>query len=293
MIFLLLIPLIASYVLSSLVYKWNRQSPLVTIFSFAFFGTIITAVMFALSFAWTKTQFDNLSWDVWLLILARAAITILQIFLWVKGIKYVPVSIADPFSLNNMLFLLGFSWVIFGDALPWWSILLVVIIYVTCFIMGILQHKQEGTTGNAKNYAKGLAWIFLWTVAATGGTLLTRYIAEDINIFTMAFIKSAFVLALCLLLIIVCRQSIVKIFKTVIGDKVQYGIGFFDNINIYFYIPLALVMNLGVLDAITVTATIIVILIGVVFMKEKLRWYIYPFMIAAIACSVALAVLSG
>ena len=291
---LLLIPLIVLGVLSSLVYKWNRQSPIVSIFSSTFFGTIICGVMFAVSFAWTRTQFHNISWLVMLIMFVKGIFWIAQVFVWVRGIKYVPVSIADPFTMVNMLVLLGLSWLIFSDAVSYLEIVLVIIVFGACLTMGMLQHKQEKTTSNHKRYIIGMLWISLWVLLSTINTCATRFVAEEgLNIFTFCFLECVFAFPLTLLVIWFCGVSLKETFKKSIGDEIQYGIGVVDNVPTYLWIPLALTMNLGILEAITVLSTVITIIIGVIFMREKLRWYIYPFIIAVITSSVILAVLSG
>ena len=290
---LLIIPLVILSVGSSLVYKLNKQSSLVTVFGSVFFSTIITAVAFAISFTFSHGQFDNFTPIIGVLFFAKAICWLFQVWIWVKAIKHVPVSIADPFTLIKMLLLAGASWLVFADIISVWEITLVLCVFGAAFAMGILQHRQEAQSGNRK-YKLGLFLIAIWVTSAVLNTIATRYMADaGVNIFTYAFLLSMLSLALAIVWLVARRQSIIATFKTVVRDKIQYGIAITDIVPTYFYIPLALVMNLGVLDAILNMSTAIVILCGVVFLHERIRWYIYPFMIISITGSILLALISG
>ena len=265
-----------------------------TVFGSVFFSAIITAVMFALSFTFSTGQFENFSPIIWALFFAKDFCWLFQVWIWVKAIKHVPVSIADPFTLIKILLLAGMSWLIFADVISSIEIVLVLAIFGACFTMGILQHRQEEQSGNGGNYKIGLALIAVWIVSAVLNTCATRYMADaGVNMFTYCALLSAISLVLAIVWLLFIRQSVLGTLKTVVRDKIQYGIAITDIVPTYFYIPLALVMNLGVLDAILNMSTTLVILCGVIFLREKIRWYIYPFMAIAITGSILLALISN
>ena len=65
-----------------------------------------------------------------------------------------------------------------------------------------------------------------------------------------------------------------------------------DNFWVLFYLPLALTMNIGLLDAILVSATALTVVAGVIILKEKVHWRSYIMIAIILGCAIAISLLS-
>ncbi|MCL2228310.1 MAG: hypothetical protein FWC00_00610 [Firmicutes bacterium] len=294
MIYLLLIPLVVMGVASSLFYKLNNRGTLVTLFAQIMWAFIVFSIAFGVGFAVHDDVLRGVNWASMGLILLSVVFLILCIVTWVLGIKYVPISIASPFTQMSMIFLLGASWLIFGDNVGTAEIVLVLIIFFACIMKGYFQYKQEPCKLKSKELLIGLLWLFLWVVCVTANIVTKREIVGnlDVHVTTFNFFRSSISVAVCFVALLIFRVPIKSTLKDTFTNKNLVGIGLMDSPSALFFLPLAIVMNLGVLDAILTITTVLTVLAGVVLLKEKIRpSTIIPIAII-IACSIALALVS-
>jgi drug/metabolite transporter (DMT)-like permease len=257
-------------------------------------------IAFILNFAITKHPFAHFTLEVYGLIVLKAIIVLLCIFTWVKGIKHVPASIADPFTYLRMLGLLVVSWLLMGDKVDLTSIILTFTVSVSCVSIGIFQAKTEKLSQNVKNYAKGMMWLVAWMAASILNITTFKHIAKTgVNFVTMIFFEQATYAALSLIVLVffIARQKqgivrpLLHSFDQVIRDPWLIGIGS-TYLGDLLYIPLLLVLNMGVLDAIMSVNMVLVVLISTIFYKEKIHPLVYPFIVIIVGCSIALSLLA-
>jgi len=292
MILLLLIPAIVTSVVGSLVYKKNDKPSYMALFSNIVWGVIIGAVSFGLGFILFDDVFANITWATMGMIIFQSVIGSLCVLTWAKGVKDVPCSIADPFSQMRMFFMLGISWLIFNDTATSIDIILVCVIFLACMTMGIWQYKSEQHKGS-KKYFWGLLWLCVWVLLSTANLGSMRMIADNgVHITTFVFFSGFITALICLPVFFFTKKINKETLQCSFKDKWLAGIGITDNIWILFYIPLAMVLNLGVLDAIMVVAPALVVVFGLFLFREKIKWYIYPLIVIILGCAIALSLLS-
>jgi hypothetical protein len=193
-----------------------------------------------------------------------------------------------------MFLLLAVSWALFGDKVGYVSIILIVGVFIACVIIGFIQYKTEKQHANAKNYVRGLIWLLAWVgLSVANLTVLKQAVISQVDIVTFVTIEQATYTMLAFIILLVwcyrTKTSVKRSVKEVLRYPIHTGIGSTYLADL-MYIPLLLVFNMGVLDAIMVT-TIVVVIASVIFLKEKIRWYVYPFIGIIIGCSVALSLL--
>ena len=279
---------------SSLFYKVNKHNSWVTLFAHMFWSFIIFGIAFGIGFAVHDNALRGLGdWRAWMWMVVNSICYILCIATWVQGIKTVPVSIAEPFAQIRMFSLLAVSWVLFSDVVTFVQVMLVGAIFVACVVMGYLQYRTERIK-SPRAFLIGMMWLCLWVILSTiNMTSLKGVVDAGVHVTTYGFITTLIPVAMFLPFFLWSRTPIIGSLRNAVTNKSLVGIGFCDNIWCFFYMPIVAVMNMGVLDAIAVTSTVLVVLCGVLLLKERIRWYIYPFIFVVIGCSIALSLLSG
>jgi len=291
MIILLVIPLVLTYVTIDMLYKKNTHSKMVTLFGLAFWASAFAMVAFGFSFLIFDDVFANFTWQAFGWIVLRTVLGALSVITWVGTVKYLPVSIGVSLQPARMFPLLVIGVFIFGDAVGLPAILIAVALFAFCLILGIIQYRAERAAANP-NYWKGFMWLLGWLLVATPKMAILRHIGElDVNIILFISIVCVMTLAGSFACLLLTRTSIRATFKTIVRDPKMIPLGILDDWWVLLYLPLVMTMNIGVLEAIMVSAVALTVLAGVVLLRERIRWTAYPIIAAIIACAVALALL--
>jgi drug/metabolite transporter (DMT)-like permease len=290
MIYLLLGALILNNVLCSICYKRTNRSAAVTLFSDAVWGVIIFIFAFCISFAFYENVFVGVNTKIVFLICLHALSMVFCVLTWALSVKHVHMSIAEVISMSRMLFLLVLSWLIFNDTVRVVGICLVVLIFVSCAVLGLLQFNTENKQNLGKRYIFGVSFLGAWVLFATiSGLLMKEINISPILPTTYCLIVGLAFFAISLPVLLLSRQKFRQSIRACFCDKAQIGIGITDNIWMFFYIPLAIFMNLGVLEAMLQISTVLVVLWGVIIMREKISLWAYPLIIIVIVASVILS----
>jgi len=88
------------------------------------------------------------------------------------------------------------------------------------------------------------------------------------------------------------RQNPLRTIRNVWKDKILFAASITDNFWMIMYVPLALSMNIGLLDSILVASTVLTILCGRILLKEKVPWYGYIFMAIILGCVITISVMT-
>ena len=290
MFYVLTVALVLIAAIEGICWKANRQSPLDTIFGISVIGVFFALAIFGLSFSWEDAPFANLTWTTvgWTALIN--VLVIIRVMAWVKILKYVFLSVADPLSLLWLVFLTFFSWLIFGGSLGGWEIGAVALILVSGMALGFGQRSERGH----RNYKLGLAFLVLWLVAAVTNELLAKQITiEGLAPATYSALRFLIIVPMCLVLYLVLRRNPIKTLKSVCRDKIIIAISFLFAVGTVVYMTLLVGMNVGVLHSILTAATPLVVLMSIFIFKERLRWYNYIFIALILVGAVGLALLSG
>ena len=135
MIYLVLVGYILLAATGNLLIKVNKRETLPTMYALAFWGFVLGSVIFGVFWIIDGNPFAYLSWGLAGLIALRSLTGILNLFCWIKVVKYMPVSIAEPLGLARMFPLLAIAYFWFGDPAPLVAIILAVAIFVCCMLM--------------------------------------------------------------------------------------------------------------------------------------------------------------
>ena len=125
-----------------------------------------------------------------------------------------------------------------------------------------------------------------------GANLLNRHIGGlGVNVFTFMIVFTMLCLFFEGLVLIGTKQNLIRVIKENWKDKIFIGASV-GAIWMLFFIPLSLVMNIGLIDAIMVSATALTILASRIFLKEKMRWFSYVLIAIILGCAVVIGILS-
>lgn len=293
MIYLLLIPLIFTAVFSDICYKKTKASSTAIMFGIAFWSVLICSGIFLVSLFFNKDPFAGFSWTVFAFILLYCVLTSVIIWTYCQAIKNTPLSFIKPIKNIQILILLAFSWIVFGDIVTVADIVLSSVIFVLCVLLGIIEYRNTKKSDliSAKQLLKGLFWIGLCILAIVGKVFCIKMIGETITIFTLTFVNSIILFMIAILTLLITKQQIKESFRACFQDNWLIGAGLSDNSNAILYISLAISMNLGVLDAISQVATVLIALVGVLIFREKLGKWSYFIIVAILGCAIALSLL--
>ncbi|MCL2846227.1 MAG: EamA family transporter [Firmicutes bacterium] len=146
MIYLLVIPMVIASTAEALLWKKNKRGPLEAAGGSALWGLVLSAVVFAVTVFIGQDVFANITWQNIGLIVAVNVFTIICVGSWVMVLRNMPISIASPISLVRLVFLVFFSWLIFGGDLSIWQILVVGLIFIVCAMLGYFSERTPAST---------------------------------------------------------------------------------------------------------------------------------------------------
>ncbi|MCL2229268.1 MAG: hypothetical protein FWC00_05595 [Firmicutes bacterium] len=293
MIYLLFIPWILLAVLANVMYKINKKPTLHTLFIVDFMGLILTLVLFGFSLFFFDNPFENITWRIIGLIFARTVIGVGAFAFFLLALKRLPLSIFKPLTLIRMFPLLLLGMVFFGDGFTIVALVLAIVIFCAGVALSIVSNQKGERNKNRKAYLIGLLWLLAYIASSVLIMPLVRYIAGyDINAFTFVLIFILMSVVFQFFILLAVKQSPFKAIKESWNDKILWGAAVGDTFWMAFMIPLSFAMNLGLIDAIMVSATALTVLVGAVVLKEKAPWHAYVLIAIILAAAVAMPLLS-
>jgi len=274
----------------NLLFKINKKPALQTMYVISFWGVILALIAFGINFIFTSDPFANITWGIVGFIALRTLTGVLFLFCWIKAMKYLHISIADPIFLARLFPLLVLGWVVFGDAVSVVAIVLTVAIFLTCLLLGFVQYRFE--KGKNNNFLRGLLWLGICMCLSVPSVFLTRYIGGfEIDVVVFILISTIFSFIINNIIQFAAKQNPLKTLKEGWNDKILFFASIPDNFWKLFWVPLALNMNIGVLDAILVASTVLTIIGGIFLLKEQVPRVAYAFMATILGCVIALTII--
>ena len=285
----LLIPYILLLGFGNILYKINKQPVLKTMFMVNFWSVLLGAALLGLSFIWTDDPFENLTWTAFGFIVLRSLFGASAFFCFLQAVKRLPVSIVEPVSVAQIFPLLFIGWAVFGDVVTVVAGTLAVVIFVMSVLLG-LSAKEKSEQNTPKNYLIGLLWLLGFILLSTGVTTMVRQVGGlGVNVILFVTIHVFIVFALNNIFLLATRQSPLKVLKELHRDKVLMAVTLRDNFWVVFHMPLALMMNIGVLEAILVSSSALTVLLGRVLLKEKIKWHSYVLIAVILVAAVLIS----
>ena len=316
---LLLVGMIFAFGVESFLWKLNKRSPMATLLILSFWALVVALPAFIIAWAIPSVDlFANLTWGVVGWIALANVFIIICILSWVRVMQFMHVSIADPLSLFRIIPLVFLSFWIFGDPLTVWQVIAVAVIFIMCGALGFVQGRKntakESITTDCEcepecidvaegapqqkaavrsDFLKGMLFMAIWLVSAVTLDMLVRHIMDhEISIFAQTTISRTIKLVAVVPLFWIKRQSIHRAIREGITDKLLIIISCLAYLGVLALLTLITTMNVGVFFAIaTPIMSVLTILLGVILLKERARWYSYILIAGIIAGAVTLAVL--
>ena len=291
MIFVLLVFYIFARVAINVLYKVNKQPTAKTMFVSDFWCMLFCIILFGLSFAFWDNPLAYLTWEAFGWITLRSVLGVFSFFAFLQAIKRLPVSIFSPVATVRIAPLVIVGQFVFGDAVTIAAIVLASVIFVSSTLLSIVLSNNKSQDGDDKtNYGVGFAWLFVFIVGLVSILILIRHIGDmGVNVFVFAAIAMTMMFIIDFIVLQIARQKPIKAFRESWNDKILLPLSVLETIIIVLYVPLVLAMNIGILDAIMVSATALTVLAGVVILKERIRWHGYILIAIILGCAVALS----
>jgi len=288
----MLVPYILLIVLGNLLLRKNKQPVLKSLFIMSFWGLLFAIVIFGINFLIVNDTFANVTFGVICLMGLRSLCGAACAFCWLKTLKNIPVSIADPLFNARMFPLLFIGWLVFTDPVTTVALVLTVVVFVSCFALAVFS-KQNDETNKSANYFRGILWLALCLCLSLPIVMVARHMG-DLGVDTILFtvISIFFMFVLITIAVFAAKLNPFKILKELWNDKLLIVASIPDNFWVLFYIPLALSMNMGLLDAILLSASALTVLAGVVILKEKVRLFSYLLIAVILGCAVAISLVA-
>lgn len=289
----ILIPYILLTVCGNLLLKKNQRPTVQSMLALSFWGLCLTIIIFVINFFFISDDpFAALSPTVIALIAVRALCGAACLFCWLKTLKNIPVSIADPLFNSRMFPLLFIGWMVFADPVTTIALFLTLVVFAACFALAAVS-RQERSPSKDVNYLHGILWLVLCISLSIPIVMIARHIGDQgADIVTFTTLAILFMFIISIIVVLACKQSPFKVLGKVWKDKLLMVASIPDNFWILFYIPLALSMNIGLLDAILVSASALTVLAGTVILKEKVRFSSYLLIAVILGCAVAIALIT-
>jgi len=310
MMYLLIVPMVIAGSIEALLWKKNKHGPLDTMVVSAFWGFVLAAVVLPFTVIWNDNVFADITGMTILYTVMVNVFTMICVASWVMVLRNMPISIANPISLVRIVFLLFFSWLIFGGSISIWEIVLVAAIFILCSSLGYLQGRKSspdsivtaccGPLGQCgpsctvpqectQNFTKGIAYMILWVASLVALEMFaTAAIHGGIFPPTYVFIRFGLFFVMSVPLVFIFRSEVSKN-PRVMFNRWLVGIGVLWAIASTFFNTLIRTLNVGIVSAMNTATVPIVVLGGVFIFREKIRWYSYIIIFMILACVVLLS----
>ena len=294
--------MIIAFAAETILWKRNKLSTLDALFANAFWRFVFVVLAFFL--LWpimgTDEMFYRVGWETVGWAFAIQIFGAGAIIAWAQTMKNMAVSLAQPLSLFRTIPITLASFLIFRGELSIWQILLVIAISVFCFSLGYFQGRQEIKSTKDGNYKKGVLFLLLWIFCFSSIDIMVQAAARTgANPITFSAIRVfAFFLTSALIYIILRRRHLREGFSNVFKkDRNMKYIGIMFAVSSLLFIVLLAGMpainlprmeNAGVLSALVVASVPLVVLYGVIFNKDRIKWYSFVLMALVIFSVIAL-----
>ena len=252
-----------------------------------------------------------------LFVLLISILSLMTIVCWAKVSQNMPMSIAEGISEIYIAFLTFFCWLIFGGRLTYLHAVIIALVVFLCIALAFLQNRKYSqkclikskkllkfnfflgfSIKNNKiivkkknsNYKIGLIFLSVWVVLYVCKSILPRAVAQDnVNGLVYNFLLETMTFLFTIFLSFCKKMNFRDLFKTCL-DKWLFLIGLCKTAAHSVILYLALKMNLGIVEAVSVFGIVIVMLYERFVMKEKLNIlsYILLIFIAISTCVLAL-----
>ena len=252
-----------------------------------------------------------------LFVLSISILSLITIVCWAKVSQNMPMSIAEGVSEIYIAFLTFFCWLIFGGRLTYLHAIIIALVVFLCIALAFLQNKKYSqkclikskkllkfnfflgfSIKNNKiivkkknsNYKIGLIFLSVWVVLYVCKSILPRAVAQNnVNGLVYNFLLETMTFLFAIFLSFCKKMNFRDLFKTCL-DKWLFLIGLCKTAAHSVILYLALKMNLGIVEAVSVFGIVIVMLYERFVMKEKLNIlsYILLIFIAISTCILAL-----
>ncbi|MCL2483940.1 MAG: hypothetical protein FWD89_05255 [Firmicutes bacterium] len=295
MIYLLFLPIIFLTVIETVIRKRTKYSGAKTVALAAFWRWVCGIIVFIVAVAVLRAElfagFELLHAGV---LFIRALLFFMSTAILINGLKYVNLAVADILQRFRILPLIALSWWLFDDVVGLWSIILAVFIFALCIALSIIGNRGKE---QRKTQAKGLVLICISVTIVIINTVVFRYLGDSgVNIFWMfTFLATAHAL-------IGLTVAIFNHIRKKENIKTFYGEGLFNPwmivfgicMAVHFLLQIVLVthMNIGIIDAVLVSAGMCVVLVSRFMFKEKLKVLQYVLIGCVLVASVALALVT-
>lgn len=287
----ILIPYIILLVFGNILYKANKKPVLQTMFMVDFWAIAFGIIVFGISFFIFDDLFANFTWTAFGLISLRTLLGAGTFFCFLQALKRMPISIVEPTMVARIFPLLLVGQFVFGDAVALVPLILSITIFVTSFALAYVSRKDCEDERAKNNYLGGLMWIAICIALTVPKVTIIRHLSADIHIIALSIVGFLVSPIVSITALLATKQSPIKVFKELWKDKILMGIAIPDNFWVLFWVPLALSMNIGLLDAVLVSVTALTVVAGVILLKEKVRWQSYILIAIILACAVAISLL--
>jgi len=259
-----------------------------------FWGTIFLAIIFGFSFIFFDNPFSYLTWQVFGLIVLRAFAGVIVFVCYLQAIKHLPLSVIRPLTLIKIFPLIILGDIIFGDAVTITVLVIAIVIFTAGFLLGIFsnERKNKDASTTRRQYTISLVWFAFFVLCNIGTNLLTRHIGGiGVNVFTFALIFTTISLVIETIILVATKQSPLRVLKENWNDKILFGASIGDSFWLLFFVPLSLAMNLGLVDAIMVSAIALAVVASRLFLKEKIRIESYILIAIILGGAIAIGIL--
>ena len=314
MVYVLMVGMVLASAIEALLWKKNQHGPLETMVGSALWGSVIASPILIGTIFFYDNIFVGWAWDLIGYTVLVNVFTMICVAAWVMVLRNMPISIANPISLVRLVFLMFFSWLIFGGGLSIWEILLVGGIFFFCAMLGYFQMrggKNQSTLScscgplgqcgpsctpterQVHNYKMGLLYMGVWLVSLVALEMFAKTVmSRDVIATTYVFIRFWLFFVACIPLIFILRRGRLKQTARAVASPYIIGIGILWAVaSALFNTLLGMGMNVGIVSAINTAAVPLVILGGVLIFKERIRWYSYIFIILILASTVTLSLI--
>ncbi len=262
----------------------NQGDVLYGVTLWSFILSLPTLIVYAI--VSENSFFGNFDLFNFLFILLSACLTIASIITWSTASKHLPMSIAEGVSEIYIAFLTFFSWLFFGGRLTYWHIILIAVVVIACLVLAFIQNKGEKNVNY--NYKLGFIFLAVWvTLSIIRGLIPSAVAHEGVNGIAYNFMLSSIMLFSSLIFVL-SKKKFVKTTIAVLKDPWLFVVGLCRTVSQISLIYLALKMNLGIVEAVSVFGIVIIMLYERLIMKEKISIASY---IILLIIAVATAVL--
>lgn len=275
-------------------YLYNRKTDVVfgvCFWAFVFLS-IIACIMAGLNFE----QFNqNLNSKTAGYIFMTSCLSIGKIFSWYSALTKLNISIVKPLTQTKTVLLAIFSWILFGDKLTIIQIVLISLITAACACLAFTQGQMNSADSvvkqneKKKNFKLGMVFLSIWIAISTVSNLLQKHIMNtDMHFVTYEFFYHAFDFLIILAIVLFINKGRISSTVAQVKNKWYIVIGLTYTVSGLIWVYIIKNQNLGLILALFNISTVLLVLSGRYFFKEKISWQMYAFICVILVSSILL-----